>query len=40
LKPINNEESDLKKAMRIIAETQEGPKEQMPSMGCNIKWVK
>ena len=40
LKPINNEESDLKKAMRMIAETQEGPKEQMPSMGCNIKWVK
>ena len=21
-----------------IAETQEGPDEQIPSMGCNIKW--
>ena len=40
LKPINNEESDLKQAMRMIAESQVGPKEQMPSMGCNIKWVK
>ena len=38
LKPINNKESDLKQAMRMIAETQQGPKEQMPSMGCNIKW--
>jgi hypothetical protein len=38
LKPVNNKESDLKQAMRMIAETQRGPKEQMPSMGCNIKW--
>ena len=38
LKPINNKESDLKQAMKMIAETQQGPKEQMPSMGCNIKW--
>ena len=38
LKPVNNKESDLKQAMRMIAETQQGPKEQMPSMGCNIKW--
>ena len=38
LKPANNKESDLKQAMRMIAETQQGPKEQMPSMGCNIKW--
>ena len=38
LKPVNNNESDLKKAMRMIAKTQQGPREQMPSMGCNIKW--
>ncbi len=38
LKPINNDESDLKKAMKMIAETQKGPKVQIPSMGCNIKW--
>ena len=39
LKPINNGESDLFKAMKKIAETQNGPKEQIPSMGCNIKWL-
>jgi len=22
----------------MIANTDEGPKEQVPSMGCNIKW--
>ena len=39
-KPINNEESDLKLAMKLICETQKGPANQIPSMGCNIKWVK
>tara|TARA_X000000368_G_C22858664_1_gene635531 strand:+ start:155 stop:712 length:558 start_codon:yes stop_codon:yes gene_type:complete len=38
LKPINNNESDLKKAMKMIAQTQKGPSAQIPSMGCNIKW--
>ena len=38
LKPVKNNESDLKKAMKMIARTQRGPKEQIPSMGCNIKW--
>ena len=40
LKPINSGESDLAKAMRLIIKTGEGPKEQIPSMGCNIKWTK
>ena len=40
LKPINNSESDLKVAMKMIAQTQKGPDEQIPSMGCNIKWFK
>ena len=40
LKPIRNGESDLKSAMMMIAKTQNGPKEQIPSMGCNIKWIK
>ena len=39
LKPVNHNESDLKKAMTLIAHTQKGPKEQVPSMGCNIKWI-
>jgi len=24
----------------MIAQTQKGPDEQIPSMGCNIKWFK
>ena len=38
LKPINNKVSDLKLAMKMIAQTQKGPIEQIPSMGCSIKW--
>ena len=40
LKPINSNESDLLKAMRLIIKTGKGPEDQIPSMGCNIKWVK
>ncbi len=40
LKPVNKGESDLKLAMKLIAETGKGPKNQIPSMGCNIKWFK
>lgn len=29
---------ELVDAMRMIAETGEGPREQHPSMGCSIKW--
>ena len=38
LKPLKNGESDLKLAMKMIAQTQRGPDKQIPSMGCNIKW--
>ena len=38
LKPVLGGDSDLKIAMKMISETQAGPKEQVPSMGCNIKW--
>ena len=38
LKPLNTNESDLKLAMKLIAKTQKGPVDQIPSMGCNIKW--
>ena len=40
LKPINSGESDLSKAMHLIIKTGEGPRDQIPSMGCNIKWAK
>ena len=39
LKPIKSGESDLFKAMKQISKTNEGPKEQVPSMGCGIKWL-
>jgi peroxiredoxin len=29
---------DLFEAMRQVAETGEGPREQIPSIGCSIKW--
>lgn len=29
---------DLFEAMKQVAETQRGPAEQIPSMGCSIKW--
>ena len=38
LKPIKNGDSDLKIAMKMVAQTQKGPDKQIPSMGCNIKW--
>ena len=30
---------DLYEAMTLVAQTGEGPKEQIPSMGCSIKWI-
>ena len=38
LKPTKNDESELLIAMKMIANTGNGPKEQFPSMGCSIKW--
>ena len=38
LKPVNKGESDLKLAMKMIANSQIGPSKQVSSMGCNIKW--
>ena len=38
--PTQDGESELLKAMKMIAKTGNGPKEQFPSMGCSIKWFK
>ena len=38
LKPVIKGDSDLMTAMKLIAESGKGPKRQIPSMGCNIKW--
>ncbi len=39
LKPVRSGESELYKAMKQISETGKGPENQIPSMGCNIKWL-
>ena len=39
LKPVRSGDSDLLNAMRIVAQTGKGPEDQVPSMGCNIKWL-
>jgi peroxiredoxin len=36
--PVANARRDLFEAMKQVAETGQGPKEQLPSMGCSIKW--
>ncbi len=40
LKPVRGGESDLLKAMKLVAQTGKGPENQIPSMGCSIKWFK
>ena len=40
LKPVGEGDSDLSIAMKLIASSGKGPKNQIPSMGCNIKWFK
>ena len=40
LKPVSAGNSDLRKAMEMVANTGKGPEEQIPSMGCSIKWFK
>ena len=35
---VPNARRDLFEAMKQVAETGHGPKEQIPSMGCSIKW--
>ena len=38
LKPVHDGDTELRIAMKLIAETGKGPQEQFPSMGCSIKW--
>ena len=40
LKPVTQGNSDLRTAMKLVAEYGKGPKNQIASMGCNIKWFK
>ena len=38
LDPSPNARRDLHDAMKLMAETGQGPREQIASMGCSIKW--
>ena len=38
LQPRADTRRDLFEAMKQIGETGHGPEEQLPSMGCSIKW--
>ena len=40
LKPQKNGDSELRIAMKLVANTEKGPSQQTPSMGCSIKWSK
>jgi len=40
LKPVKSDESDLFKSMKLVATSNMGPKIQVSSMGCSIKWFK
>jgi peroxiredoxin len=36
--PVGNEKRELREAMLQVARTGKGPAEQIPSVGCSIKW--
>ncbi len=36
--PVPDARRDLFEAMKQVARTGQGPKDQIPSMGCSIKW--
>jgi peroxiredoxin len=36
--PVPNAHRDLFEAMKLVAQTGRGPQDQIPSMGCSIKW--
>lgn len=38
IEPVPGARRELLEAMRLIARTGQGPAEQIPSMGCSIKW--
>ncbi len=38
--PTGGEKRELREAMLLVGRTGEGPAEQVPSIGCSIKWRK
>ena len=39
LRPVLSDDSDLLNAMKVISKTGKGPKNQIASLGCSIKWT-
>ena len=39
-KPVTSGDSELRTAMKLVATSGKGPTNQIPSMGCSIKWFK
>ena len=37
--PVPNARRELFEAMQQVAQTGQGPQDQIPSMGCSIKWM-
>ena len=38
MNPVKGARRELHEAMKLVAETGNGPKDQIASMGCSIKW--
>ena len=38
MNPVKGARRELYEAMKLVAETAKGPKDQIASMGCSIKW--
>ena len=38
MEPVPDARRDLFEAMKMVADTGHGPKDQIASMGCSIKW--
>ena len=38
MNPVQGARRELHEAMTLVAETGKGPKDQIASMGCSIKW--
>ena len=39
MEPVKGARRELHEAMKLIADTGHGPKDQIASMGCSIKWA-
>ena len=39
MKAVSGARRELFKAMQLVAKTGKGPKDQIPSVGCSIKWT-